>query len=269
MKTLVKMVYEFEKLKKNHTHDVDLESASKLHAAPNAAITPPPPVVYRVVLTGGPCGGKTSSLDHFTARLTKAGVDVYCAPEVPTILINGGCRYPGPDGGHRLTAFEMALLRLQIQVEETFYHIACSTGSPSVVVYDRALMDVAAYLPQDMWQQILSENKWSEQEFLSRYDMVLHLVTAADGAEKYYTTANNNARRESAEQARALDQKVKDCWRNHKRHSVIDNSTDFMGKLNRATSAVLDLFGLDLHAVEEHAASEHHGNVVKAGLDAQ
>ena len=48
--------------------------------------------VYRLCLTGGPCAGKTSSLDHLTKALTARGFDVYCCPEVPTILLNGGCR---------------------------------------------------------------------------------------------------------------------------------------------------------------------------------
>ena len=37
-------------------------------------------------------------------------------PEVPTILIEGGAAYPGLEGGRRLIQFEVALLRLQLQV---------------------------------------------------------------------------------------------------------------------------------------------------------
>lgn len=37
-------------------------------------------------------------------------------PEVPTILIEGGAVYPGLEGGRRLIQFEVALLRLQLQV---------------------------------------------------------------------------------------------------------------------------------------------------------
>jgi hypothetical protein len=35
-------------------------------------------------------------------------------------------------------------------------------------------------------------------ELLSRYHLVLHLVTAADGAQEFYTLANNSARTEDA-----------------------------------------------------------------------
>ena len=39
----------------------------------------------------------------------------------------------------------------------------------------------------------------------ARYDAVLHLVTAADGAELHYTTENNQTRTESPDQARDMD----------------------------------------------------------------
>ena len=38
---------------------------------------------------------------------------------------------------------------------------------------------------------------------------VVHLVTAASGAERAYTNANNQARAESAQLARELDEKIK------------------------------------------------------------
>ncbi len=114
--------------------------------------------VYRVVLTGGPCGGKSSSLKHFTKILNDKGFDVYTAPEVPTIMINGGCQYPGMDGKKELEEFETALLKLQLQMESSFTQCAASTGRPSVLVLDRGLMDPSAYLPKHQWEAILDQN---------------------------------------------------------------------------------------------------------------
>ena len=88
--------------------------------------------IFTVVLTGGPCAGKTSSLENFTAALKDRGYDVYAAPEVPTILMAppGGCVFPSESD--RLIAFETNLMKLQIQMEETFIGIAASTGRKSV-----------------------------------------------------------------------------------------------------------------------------------------
>ena len=69
--------------------------------------------------------------------------------------------------------------------------------------------------------------------------MVLHLVTAADGAETHYTCENNTARTETPERACDLDKKAWGCWAGHSHHVRVDNSTDFAGKMQTALDAVL------------------------------
>jgi predicted ATPase len=199
------------------------------------------PNVFFVVLTGGPCGGKTTSLNSFSQELSARGFDVYCAPETPTIMLNGGCKFPGTEGGQALLEFETALMKLQMQMEDSFLQVAHSTGRPSVIVLDRSLIDVAAYLQSRDWIRILKSNGWDERHFFDRYDLVVHLVTAAEGAEEYYTSANNTARRESPVEARTLDQRIRQCYAHHPRLRVIDNSTDFKAKVERATHSILEL----------------------------
>jgi AAA domain len=57
-----------------------------------------------------------------------------------------------------------------------------------------------------------------------RYDAVFHLVTAANGAESFYTLDNNVARSETPLQAREVDHKLVDAWCGHPRHYIIDNT---------------------------------------------
>ena len=57
----------------------------------------------------------------------------------------------------------------------------------------------------------------------TRYDAIFHLVTAADGAETFYSLANNEARHESAEEAIAQDRKTQNAWNGHPHHIIIDN----------------------------------------------
>ena len=46
--------------------------------------------MFNVVLTGGPCGGKSSSQEMLSTALSKQGFAVYFVPEVPSLLISGG-----------------------------------------------------------------------------------------------------------------------------------------------------------------------------------
>jgi hypothetical protein len=52
---------------------------------------------------------------------------------------------------------------------------------------------------------------------------------------------NNATRTETPAQARELDQKMISVWSRHPRHVIVDNSTDFKGKLVRTTDAIVQL----------------------------
>lgn len=55
--------------------------------------TPKP--VFRVVLTGGPCAGKTTALAVLEERMRSRGFRVFVVPEAATTLITGGAMFSG------------------------------------------------------------------------------------------------------------------------------------------------------------------------------
>ena len=73
---------------------------------------------------------------------------------------------------------------------------------------------------------------------------MIHLVTAAEGAREYYTGENNSARIETAEEAVLIDRKIRESWLGHPRFRIIDNRTDFRGKIRRTFSTILQLLGM-------------------------
>jgi CYTH domain-containing protein/predicted ATPase len=201
--------------------------------------------LHRVVLTGGPCGGKTTALAHIAERLQSLGLGVYLVPEAYTLLNTGGASARGAST-EQLLRFQASQLRLMIAMEDAFLEIARAAGRPAVLVCDRGTLDIAAYVPPGaMWQAILDENGWSVTDLRDRrYDAVIHLVTAANGAEAFYTCANNPARTETPEQARAVDLRLQNAWVGHPRLWVIDNSTPFADKVRRVVAAVCRVVGL-------------------------
>ena len=126
-----------------------------------------------------------------------------------------------------------------ITLEDTFVDLARQANAPAVVLCDRGACDVSAYLPPEAWQALLDEQGWSTIDLRDRrYDAVIHLASAAVGAEGFYTLENNAARSESLEEARGLDARLRDAWIGHPHLRVIDNSTDFEGKIRRVVAAV-------------------------------
>ena len=52
-------------------------------------------------------------------------------------------------------------------------------------------MDGQAYVNEDVWQAILDETGWSTIQLRDkRYEAVVHLMTAAEGAEEFYIQSN-------------------------------------------------------------------------------
>ena len=172
-------------------------------------------------------------------------LDVYLVPEAATLLINGGASFADADSKRRIV-LQTQLMKVQMHLEESFHQIAKSRGTPAVLLCDRGGMDSAAYLSKEEWERILEVNQWTVEEHLreGRYDHVSHLVTAADGAEEFYTTANNSARRETPEQAREIDRRLREAWIGHPNIAIIDNSSDFQKKVSSSSSSILRFFSL-------------------------
>ena len=237
--------------RKKATLAYDHERASQLAAREGAAAQSTRKRVYTVCLTGGPCSGKSSSLSSFVKELTSRGFDVYTVPEVPTLVMNSGFPYPGmaPELEPLLFDFEQQLFKMQLLYESTVVHMAARRDAllrqrPCVIVLDRGLMDMRAYMTPQMWQAILAgegDAGLTEDAVRARYDLVIHLVTAADGAEAFYTTANNAARTETAEMARENDRRVQVAWEGHGNWRRVTNAGSFEDKVEEATRHVINL----------------------------
>lgn len=86
--------------------------------------------VTRVVLTGGPCGGKSSCLSTVEQHLKDLGYSVYIVPEASTMLKTSGYGFPGEPGTSRAIqlAWEERKMRLQIMLEDLFVQLGLFTN---------------------------------------------------------------------------------------------------------------------------------------------
>ena len=107
-------------------------------------------------------------------------------------------------------------------------------------------MDPKAYMDNNTWQAVLDESGWNAVYLRDkRYDAVIHLVTAADGAPTFYTLENNVARYEDGPTAIKVDQALQNAWRGHPHHIIIDNSVaNFDKKIEKTINAVEKFIGI-------------------------
>ncbi len=212
-------------------------------------MTPPLQKPIDVVLTGGPCGGKTTAIALLVERLHANGYAAIIVDEaasrVFSMIPNPVLRAAILSDPASNREFQNVLITAQIADREQAMRLAALTGNPRVVVIrDRAVTDDAAYIDRQVFDGLLADRGLTYAGIRDEADLVIHLVTAADGAEAFYTTGNNSARYESPVEARAQDRRTHDAWTGHRNRVVIDNSTDFTGKLERVWATLARELGI-------------------------
>ena len=197
--------------------------------------------VNKIVLTGGPCAGKTTALNWINNYFSKRGYTVLFVPETATELITNGVAPWTCKTNYDYQTFQ---IRLQKMKEEIFDEAAKKMKNDKIlIVCDRGLLDNKAYMKDVDFKRILKEINSNEIKERDTYDAVFHLVSAAKGKEDVYTLANNNARTESIEEAKLLDDKIISAWTGHPHFRIIDNSTEFEEKLERLIKEIASFLG--------------------------
>ena len=134
---------------------------------------PPNHIVYKLVLTGGPCGGKTTGQDRLATFFEQLGWKVFTVPEAATILLGGGVKF-GELSSEQAYEFQKDLLRTLVQIEAVFFNQAALIKDKNVlIICDRGAMDPSAYLDAEGWNTILGDCKLSSFELReNRYNQV-------------------------------------------------------------------------------------------------
>lgn len=207
--------------------------------------------IFRIALTGGPCAGKTTALAKIIERFSDLGYLVYALPETPTIFSNVSINFATPDKQYFYN-IEKAVLKYQIQMEDTFLELARCAPQPVLIISDRGTMDISAYMEPTIWQALLDELGIPEVKLRdARYDAVIHMVSAAVGAEQFYTTDNNSARHEGIDLARELDNRILKAWTGHPQLQIVENDVDFDIKIKNVIRSIQQLLGEEVEPKQE------------------
>ena len=182
----------------------------------------------RIVLTGGPGGGKTTALDLFRREV---GDSVVVVPEAATMLFAGGFPRVSEDACVRATQ------RAIYQVQRSLEKIVSFTAGERVQLCDRGAIDGAAYWPDRDLTSFFDEIDSTLEKELRRYDAVIFFQTAAavgNGEVK----SGNKTRTEGPEQAIALDRRLRELWSRHPQFTFVPNSESFFDKLHAGMIAL-------------------------------
>lgn len=186
----------------------------------------------RIVLTGGPCAGKTTIADVLSRAFSDKAVVI---PETASLLISGGFpRWNDPLG---VAAFQTSIYHVQLQVEKVY----AARHPGAHLVMDRGTVDGAAYWPkgpEDFFRTLGT----TEAAEMARYHKVIYLECAA--AEDYETYRSKNpSRNEGWSQAAQLDLATHRIWERHPNLHVVKSQTSFVDKVYEVMKLLSPDFG--------------------------
>lgn len=186
----------------------------------------------RIVVTGGPGGGKTTAADLFRREL---GARVVVVPEAATLLFAGG--FPRYQEAEARTAAQSAIFHVQRNLED----VQAAKHAGRVLLCDRGTVDGAAYWPGAPQGFFAHVGSTYEAE-LARYDGVIFFETAAAGG--LSIEGNNPTRTESNDVAVELDRKLQALWSRHPRYTFVANNHSFIKKITQGLSELQRLVEL-------------------------
>ena len=173
----------------------------------------------RIVVTGGPGGGKTTAANLFRREI---GERVVVVPESATLLFGGG--FPRIAEGSARAAAQRAIYRVQTNLED----VQSARFPERILLCDRGTVDGAAYWPGEPAEFFEAVSSTHERE-LARYDAVIFFETAAAGGNPIED--GNPIRIENNLEAVTLDQRLRTLWSKHERFVVVPHSASFMRKI--------------------------------------
>lgn len=204
--------------------------------------------MIKIVLTGGPCAGKSTLTARILRELPEKGWNVFIVNEAASTMIVSGIK---PSDNISMLDFQDFVMDYQLSQEalydrlEQFYDT-----SKTVIIYDRGLCDQIAYVGRKVFDEMIIKRGLTPITVRDRYDAVLFLQSAANGAEDSYTQVNvfngkeEQIRYESVDEAKVLNNKTLDAWVGHSHMRIIGANGNFKEKMDKAMQEIWNILGV-------------------------
>lgn len=202
-------------------------------------------ITYKIVLTGGPCGGKTESIDFLSKKLIEQNYSVKVVNETANSLLKLGYM---PSVNISIFDFQNLLFKIQ------FLNEYISEGKSNILLCDRGLFDGKVYINESNFQKILELNEVKEKEIFSTYDGALYCRSIS------YEYPNEFSKKriyESPEVGRIRDERCKEIWIDKVVPCIYDNLDGFENK-QKIIYLALKSFLKYLNQNESHKLSDYY-----------
>jgi predicted ATPase len=173
----------------------------------------------RIVITGGPCGGKTTIWNALKDVFKDIAVFV---PENASPLMREGFPVPHKDitwSYEWQTIFQRACRDFQIHMEDV-YELQAQQEGKDVMIMDRGILDGAAFLEGGL-HEFEQDFGVAVEEAMKKYDMVIHVESLAMGKPELFRQETNNVRFHDLDASKLNELDIRIVWRDHQNYHFL------------------------------------------------
>lgn len=213
---------------------------------------------YKIVLTGGPCGGKTDSIQLLSEKLSEQNQYVKIVDETANSLLKLGYM-----PNMNISTFDFQNLLFKIQFLKEYI----SEGKSNILLCDRGLFDGKVYMDNNDFQRILYLNKVDEKKVFSTYDGALYFRSISH---EYPDEFSKRRIYESSEVGRIRDERCKEIWIEKIISCNYDNYDGFKNKQEMIYFSLIKQLE-NLKQIKSHNLSDYydieHFKYIYCGID--
>lgn len=186
-----------------------------------------------IVITGGPCGGKTMIIKELRGNIDYAE-QIITLPEAIFTALKTNI-------SPKDKLFQKIIVEIQAGME---YALDSCNNSDRIIICNRGTLDPFAYWINSGWEkdEFFSFTETSVDEHYDRYTAVIHLQSTAINAREYYLKYPRAERHEPPEEAAKIDKLLYKSWMKHKNYFFIENNKfNWREKKGKALSIIEDI----------------------------
>lgn len=206
----------------------------------------------KIVLCGGPCGGKTTSLHKLKSHNDLKKFDIITIEETATFLFSLGY---APN--ENISPFDFQNLLMKLQYIKEYEAEKKETGDRKIIICDRGIIDGIVYVNEENFRSLLQKNSLDLEKLLKTYDFAFYLQSISKSNPSLFQKLRIY---ETVETGTIRDEKSYEIWKKAEKMIISSPKEDLDEKIEYAIKIISEKYenySSNSHKLHDFYCDEH------------